>query len=66
MAAVRLTDDQARKVIKQHFDGLSIAYLAERTGFSDGCIKAICTGVNRSHLLREVEEEMRKAKRVMG
>lgn len=57
---IRLSDEQARQVIRQSLAGVPRSYLAERTGFSDSCIKALCEGVNRSHLLREVEEEMRK------
>lgn len=55
----QLSDEQAKDVIRKNMMGLPIAYLAKITGFSDACIKGICTGINRSHLMREVEEEMR-------
>lgn len=64
--AMRLTDDQAREVIRQDLAGVPREYLAERTGFSYSCIKALCEGTNRSHLLRDVEEEVFREKRMMG
>lgn len=52
-----LTDEQAKDVIRQHLAGLPISYLADRTGFTEGCLAAICNGTNRAHLLRDVEME---------
>lgn len=52
-----LTDEQAKDVIRRHLTGVPYRILADRTGFSEGNIRAICQGVNRSHLLREVEME---------
>lgn len=62
----RLTDDQAREVIRQNLAGVPREYLDERTGFSYSCIKALCEGTNRSHLLRDVEEEAIRQKGMMG
>lgn len=64
--SVRLSDDQAREVIRQNLAGVPREYLAERTGFSYSCIKALCEGTNRSHLLRDVEEEAIREKGMMG
>lgn len=63
---IRLSDDQAREVIRQNLAGVPREYLAERTGFSYSCIKALCEGTNRSHLLRDVEEEVTREKGMMG
>lgn len=63
---IRLSDDQAREVIRQNLAGVPREYLAERTGFSFSCIKALCEGTNRSHLLRSVEEEAIRQKGMMG
>ncbi len=52
-----LTDEQAKEVIRQHFAGYGYGKLAERTGYSEYAIRSLCQGVNRSHLLREVEME---------
>lgn len=52
-----LTDEQAKDVIRRHLTGVPYRILADRTGFSEGNIRAICQGVNRGHLLREVEME---------
>ena len=59
---IRLSDEQAKEVIRQNLAGVPREYLAERTGFSYSCIKALCEGTNRSHLLRDVEEEALKTK----
>ena len=61
--AYSLSDDQAKEVIRQHFDGYTYAKLAERTGFSVDGIRALCQGVNRGHLLMQVERE---PKRMIG
>ncbi len=58
-----LTDEQAKDVIRRHLTGVPYRILADQTGFSEGNIRAICQGVNRSHLLREVEME---PKQMMG
>lgn len=63
---IRLSDDQAREVIRQNLAGVPREYLAERTGFSYSCIKALCEGTNRSHLLRDVEKEAFREKGMMG
>lgn len=63
VSASSLTDDQAKEVIRQHFDGYTYAKLAERTGFSVDGIRALCQGVNRGHLLMQVERE---PKRMIG
>lgn len=63
---IRLSDDQAKEVIRQNLAGVPREYLAERTGFSYSCIKALCNGTNRSHLLRDVEEEAFREKGMMG
>lgn len=63
---IRLSDDQAKEVIRQNLAGVPREYLAERTGFSYSCIKALCEGTNRSHLLRGVEEEAIREKGMMG
>lgn len=63
---IRLSDDQAKEVIRQNLAGVPREYLAERTGFSYSCIKALCEGTNRSHLLRDVEEEAFREKGMMG
>lgn len=64
--SMRLTDEQARQVIRQNLAGVPREYLAERTGFSYSCIKALCEGTNRSHLLRDVEEEKFKDEGKIG
>ena len=61
-----LTDEQAKEVVRSFLAGVPQSALVDRTGFSDSCIRSLCNGVNRGHILREVEEEMRKAKRMMG
>ena len=61
--AYSLSDDQAKEVIRQHFDGYTYAKLAELTGFSAEGIKSMCQGVNRGHLLMQVERE---PKRMIG
>lgn len=63
---IRLSDEQAKEVIRQNLAGVPREYLAERTGFSYSCIKALCEGTNRSHLLRDVEEEAFRENRMMG
>lgn len=63
---IRLSDDQAKEVIRQNLAGVPREYLAERTGFSYSCIKAPCEGTNRSHLLRDVEEEAFREKGMLG
>ena len=63
---IRLTDEQAREVIRQNLAGVPREYLAERTGFSYSCIKALCEGTNRRHLLREVEMSHNNEEGVMG
>lgn len=63
---IRLTDDQSREVIRQNLAGVPREYLAERTGFSYSCIKALCEGTNRIHLLRDIEEEAFREKGMMG
>lgn len=63
---IRLTDAEAKEVIRQNLAGVPREYLAERTGFSYSCIKALCEGTNRSHLLRDVEEEAFREKGMMG
>lgn len=52
-----LTDEQAKEVIRQHFAGYGYAQLADRTGYSESTIRALCEGVNRGHLLMQVERE---------
>ena len=56
-ARYSLTDEQAKDVIRQHFAGYGYGHLADRTGYSESTIRALCEGVNRGHLLREVEME---------
>lgn len=51
-----LSDEQAMEVIRKRMDGVKYKELAEITGFSVGSLRAICTGQNRPHLLRMVEE----------
>lgn len=63
---VHLTDEQAKAIIAQYLDGVPIKLLVDKSGFSESGIKNICYGINRGHLLREVEEEFAKAKRTMG
>lgn len=63
---IRLSDAEAKEVIGQNLAGVRREYLAERTGFSYSCIKALCEGTNRSHLLRDVEEEAIRDKGMMG
>lgn len=53
----RLTDDQAKDVIRSFLAGTPQHVLVERTGFSDSCIRSLCNGVNRGHLLMQVERE---------
>lgn len=57
---VHLTDAQAKEVVRSYLSGVPKSVLVERTGFSETCIRNLCDGVNRSHILREVEDEMRK------
>lgn len=52
-----LTDEQAKDVIRRNRHGVSFNELARKTGFSLSCIRNLCLGINRSHLLREVEIE---------
>lgn len=63
---IRLSDDQAKEVIRQNLAGVPREYLAERTGFSYSCIKALCEGTNRSHLLRDVEEDAIRDRGMIG
>lgn len=58
-----LTDEQAKEVIRTHLNGVGYSKLADRTGFSESTIRALCEGVNRGHLLRDVEME---PKQMMG
>lgn len=53
----QLSDDQAKDVIRRNRMGVSIRALADSTGYSESCLKAICNGTNRAHLLRDVEME---------
>lgn len=52
-----LTDEQAKEVIRQHFAGYGYSALADRTGYSESTIRSLCQGVNRGHLLMQVERE---------
>lgn len=52
-----LTDEQAKNVIRQHFAGYGYSALADRTGYSESTIRSLCQGVNRGHLLMQVERE---------
>lgn len=52
-----LTDEQAKDVIRQHFAGYGYGQLADRTGYNESTIRALCEGVNRGHLLMQVERE---------
>lgn len=61
--AYALSDDQAKDVIRTHLNGMGYSKLADRTGFSESTIRALCEGVNRGHLLRDVEME---PKQMMG
>lgn len=63
VAASSLTDDQAKEVIRQHFAGYGYSALADKTGYSESTIRSLCQGVNRGHLLMQVERE---PKRMIG
>ena len=52
-----LTDEQAKDVIRSFLSGTPQSVLVDRTGFSPSCIRSLCNGQNRGHLLREVEME---------
>ena len=52
-----LTDEQAKEVIRQHFAGYGYSVLADNTGYSESTIRSLCQGVNRGHLLMQVERE---------
>lgn len=52
-----LTDEQAKEVIRQHFAGYGYSALADKTGYSESTIRSLCQGVNRGHLLMQVERE---------
>lgn len=52
-----LTDEQAKYVIRSFLSGTPQPVLVARTGFSPSCIRSLCNGQNRGHLLREVEME---------
>lgn len=58
-----LTDEQAKDVIRSFLAGTPQSVLVARTWFSDSCIRSLCNGQNRGHLLREVEME---PKQMMG
>lgn len=66
VAASSLTDDQAKEVIRQHFAGYGYSALADRTGYSESTIRSLCQGVNRGHLLMQVEKEAIREKGMMG
>lgn len=55
--ASSLTDEQAKEVIRQHFAGYGYSALADKTGYSESTIRSLCQGVNRGHLLMQVERE---------
>lgn len=51
-------DEDAKRIIRMRiFDKMTISEIADLTGKSESFISGICTGVNRGHLLREVEME---------
>ena len=52
-----LTDEQAKDVIRSFLAGTPQSILVARTGFSESCIRNLCNGVNRGHLLMQVERE---------
>lgn len=58
-----LSDEEAKDVIRKKMLGVSYAQLAEDTGFSESSIRSLCQGVNRGHLLMQVERE---PKRMIG
>lgn len=56
-AAHALTDEQAKDVIRMNLSGLTYAKLADKTGYSETTIRGLCEGINRGHLLMQVERE---------
>lgn len=61
-----LTDEQAKDVIRSFLAGTPQSVLVARTGFSESCIRNLCNGVNRGHLLMQVEKEAIREKGMMG
>lgn len=58
-----LTDEKAMDCIRMHNDGMTYEAVAEKFGCSPSAIRALCQGVNRGHLLMQVERE---PKRMIG
>lgn len=61
-----LSDDQAKDVIRKNIAGHTYADLSDKTGYSESTIRALCEGVNRGHLLMQVEKEAIREKGMMG
>lgn len=53
----KLSDEDAKQAIRDHISGESISFIAGKYGVSRRAMEYICKGINRSHLLREVEIE---------
>lgn len=57
----RFTDDQVKAIIRERLIGKSTTRLAFENDVDERVVANWCEGVNRKHLLREVEKEMRRA-----
>lgn len=51
-------DEDCKMMIRLHMDGMSRAEIARKFERGESFVKGIVTGVNRGHLLAEVEREM--------
>lgn len=62
----KLSDEMAKQAIRERMAGESLSDIAEKYDVSRRAIEYICNGTNRSHLLRDVEEEAIREKGMMG
>lgn len=51
-------DEDCKMMIRLHMDGMTRAEIARKFERGESFVKGIVTGVNRGHLLAEVEREM--------
>lgn len=59
--APRFTDDQVKAIIREHIRGKPVTRLAFEHDLDHRVVANWCEGVNRKHLLADVEKEMRRA-----
>lgn len=59
--APRLTDEQVKAIIRENLKGKTVTRLAFEHDLDERTVGQWCEGINRKHLLAEVEKELRRA-----